>query len=178
MARPQKDNLEYFSHDVGMRNDKKLKAVRSRFGIMGYAVYNMLLECIAEESGLRLKNSQFEIEVLAGDFGISSEELNDMIKYFSIPELNLIQIVDGFIVCVQLEKRHEHVFKKRGKSVEYVRNGVSGAITGVSGAETQVSGAESTHRIEENRIEEKRIKKINKKSGKSSGYTWGKLEND
>lgn len=55
-------------------------------------------------------------------------------------------------------------------------NGVSGAITWVSGAETHVSGAESTHRIEENSIEENRIKKINKKSSFSSGMTWGKID--
>lgn len=38
MARPNKNNAEYFSHDADMRNDVKVKALRRRFSHTGYAV--------------------------------------------------------------------------------------------------------------------------------------------
>ena len=37
MARPKKLNAEFFSHDVDMRNDLKVKALRKRFGHKGYS---------------------------------------------------------------------------------------------------------------------------------------------
>lgn len=47
MARPIKNNADYFSHDIGMRNDMKIKALRRKYGLVGYASYVMLIEIIA-----------------------------------------------------------------------------------------------------------------------------------
>jgi len=44
MARPIKLNADYFSHDAGMRNHRKIKSVRQKFGINGYGIWCMLIE--------------------------------------------------------------------------------------------------------------------------------------
>ncbi|MBL4705443.1 MAG: DUF4373 domain-containing protein [Flavobacteriales bacterium] len=44
MARPLKNNADYFSHDNNMRNDKKILAVRRKYGSDGYSVWCMILE--------------------------------------------------------------------------------------------------------------------------------------
>ena len=36
MARPKRYNADYFSHDSGMRDDPKVKALRNKFGIVSY----------------------------------------------------------------------------------------------------------------------------------------------
>lgn len=33
MARPQKNNADWFSHDTGLRDNLKVKAVRAKFGL-------------------------------------------------------------------------------------------------------------------------------------------------
>lgn len=51
MARPEKDGLEYFSHDVDMFEDTKIKFLKTKHGLLGYAVYNRLLEMIYRGQG-------------------------------------------------------------------------------------------------------------------------------
>ena len=74
-GRPNKNNLEYFTHDANMRNDRKIKAVRAKYGITGYAVYNMLLETLCESNLLIINLSDEELELVSGDLTIVSEEL-------------------------------------------------------------------------------------------------------
>ena len=47
MARPKKNNADYFSHDADMRNHRKMKAIRAKFGLEGYAIWNMVLEVLS-----------------------------------------------------------------------------------------------------------------------------------
>lgn len=120
MARPQKNNADYFSHDNDMRNDRKLKAVRSRFGIEGYGIYCMLLEVLTEADLLCIGWNMMEIEMIAGDFGIDSERLKEIVAYFNT--INLVQIVTNqgkqFLICRQLDRRLKPVFDKRKDSFE------------------------------------------------------------
>ena len=46
MARPKKNNADYFPHDADMRNDPKIRALRRKFGLKGYAIWNMFLESL------------------------------------------------------------------------------------------------------------------------------------
>lgn len=81
--------------------------------------------------------------MLAGDFGISPSELSDMVNYFTLPELNLLQIEDGFLRCKQLDKRSKCVFEKRDNTLEIIRNKVSAPETIVNSPETTVSASET-----------------------------------
>lgn len=135
MPRPKKNNLDYFSHDVTMRNDKKVRSLRSLFGNEGYAIYCMMLEVIGEEDLLQLELSgDMDWQLLAGDMDVPAEKLSDILEY--LVRLDLLQLDGGFYRCRQLEKRGEMVFVKRGRTLEHLRD-VSGATTLESGAETK-----------------------------------------
>ena len=46
MARPQKEGLDYFSHDTYSESDEKIQAMIYLYGNEGYAFYYRLLEHI------------------------------------------------------------------------------------------------------------------------------------
>lgn len=54
MARKGKVGIDYFSHDVDMLQDKKIKIIKAKHGLIGYAVYLRLLEEIYRETGYYL----------------------------------------------------------------------------------------------------------------------------
>lgn len=130
MSRHKKHNLDYFSHDNGMRNDPKIKAVRAKFGLKGYAVYNMLLETLSEADFLCVKTDEIQLEIISGDFGVESGELIELIQYFE--KIKLIKNYNGILFCPQLDKRAEVVFAKRTELLEDLRakNAISVAETG------------------------------------------------
>lgn len=138
MARPEKYNAEYFPHDNSMRNDRKIKAVRARFGLEGYAVYSMMLESLSEADLICLKWNEIEIEMIAGDFGIESTKLIAMVEYFFA--INLFQLSQNTIFCDQLDRRLRHVFAKRNATIDSLRSekGVSAPVTVVTGDITEL----------------------------------------
>jgi len=54
MARKCKVGIDYFSHDVDMLQDKKMKLIKAKHGLVGYAVYLRLLEEIYKSNGYYL----------------------------------------------------------------------------------------------------------------------------
>lgn len=111
MARPSKNNADYFPHDTGMRNNPRIRALRTKYGAEGFALYVMLLETIADADGLRLSWSALEIELLSGDFGVPTPRLVEIVEYMAT--LNLVQIIGGELVCESLRKRLEPLFAER-----------------------------------------------------------------
>lgn len=109
MPRPIKKNADYFPHDKDMRDDPKMKAVRGRFGLEGYAVYNMLLEILTDAEDFKIFWSDLDVEIIAGDVGISSERLIEIVD-FQV-KLNLFQkkIIDVDNVIL-LSYRHRERF--------------------------------------------------------------------
>jgi hypothetical protein len=150
-GRPQKNNLDYFSHDNGMRNDRKVKALRAKFGLEGYAIYNMILECISESDLLMLKWNDLEIELLSGDFNILSEALSQVVEYLC--QINLIKCTNGYLFCPTLDERSKLVFSKRTKDLYTLRNN-----KGLSVTESMVSDTEST----QSKVKESKVKKKEK----------------
>ena len=111
MARPKKDNADYFSHDKDMRNDNKLKAVRRKFKNEGYAIWNMLLEHLTDCDFFEYEYTELNIELLSGDFDIEPKLLKEIIDYFIL--LNLLILEGGFIKSLQLIKRFDSLLSKR-----------------------------------------------------------------
>jgi ssDNA-specific exonuclease RecJ len=155
MARPKKNNADYFSHDNSMRNHRKIKALRAEFSSDGFSAYVMLLETLTEADNFKIElKKELDWKLLAGDFGIESERLKEIFKLME--ELELIENDNGLIISNNLKKRLEPVLEKR----EYNRkqsksqtrnnngqfykqkhrdNGISVAETGISVAETPQS---------------------------------------
>lgn len=63
----------YFPHDYNARNDQKILALRSDFGLAGYALFFMLLETMAEETNGRV--NRVAIGGLSVSYGITKDEL-------------------------------------------------------------------------------------------------------
>ena len=116
MARPIKNNADYFSHDVSMRNDMKIKALRRKYSMVGYAVYVMMLEIIAWSDGFEFSIKQDDIiawEMLAGDMDIETIELKAIIEYMTTLEL---LVYDGSKIWSNwLKKRLIQVVEKRSR---------------------------------------------------------------
>lgn len=112
MARPKRCNADYFSHDVHMRNDIKIKAVRRKYGHKGYSIWIMLLEHLGNSDYFEYEWNELNIELLTPDFDVESEELSEIVNYFI--KLDLIQFKNGFIHCENLTARlMEYLQKNR-----------------------------------------------------------------
>ena len=55
MARPIKNYCDYFPHDRDMRNHRKVKAIRTKFGVTGYAIWSMILESFGISTSFSMK---------------------------------------------------------------------------------------------------------------------------
>lgn len=111
MARPQKNNLDYFSHDKDMRNDLKIKALRRKFSHKGYSIYVMMLEHLSDCEYLQFEWNELNIELLTPDFDVDSDELKDIINYCI--KLNLFQVEEGIIFSQKFYDRNQDVLNTR-----------------------------------------------------------------
>ncbi|GAB4042071.1 DUF4373 domain-containing protein [Spirosoma jeollabukense] len=115
MARPSRNNADYFTHNANFRNDRRIKAIRARFGASGYGLVLMLLEALTEADFIQLSTEELEMELLSGDFGVSVTEINSLLQLAEKIGL-FARNEEGFLICPDLNKALEPVFDKRDKS--------------------------------------------------------------
>ena len=156
MVRPIKNNADWFSHQNNMRNDKKIKALRTKYGNEGYAIYCMLLETLAEADCIILKLNDIEFEMLSGDFNIESSLLKNIINY--CVKIDLFQKRKDFLLCKQLDQRLKKIFDKRKDSISSLRSKKHslGNKNKVNSPETIVKGTQSTQSKVKKRKEKKK----------------------
>lgn len=113
MARPIKDNADYFSHDASMRDDPKIKALRRKFKHEGYSIWNMLLESITDADNFRLV---MNYEIMAGDYDIEPEKLRAIVGY--CVELGLLKedAETSIIWSKTLDNRMSGLLSKRKRN--------------------------------------------------------------
>lgn len=116
MARPVKNNVDYFSHDTGMRNDIKIKALRRKFSHKGYSVWNMLLEHLGNCEYLEYEWTELNIELLTPDFDIDMEDLDEIVQY--CVKLGLLQMTNGYLHSEELTHRMSDVLSRRANFCE------------------------------------------------------------
>lgn len=135
MARPRKNNADYFSHDNNMRNHRKIKAIRNKFGLEGYAVFNMFLETLTECDQFKIKlKRDIDWELLSADFGILSSLLKEIIQYCIEIEI-IIKDGDYFLSSNLIERLTPLTEKRERFREKYSKTDVSDAETIVSDAE-------------------------------------------
>lgn len=140
MARPQKLNAEWYTHNGNLRNDRRVKAIRTATGPAGYGILHMLLETLTDADYTTLSMDEFEVELLAGDFGTTADEINAVLNvakkvgYFQVDAENML-------TCAELNKWLELHFSKRNRS----RNTADSASDGISVTETPVTVTEIPH---------------------------------
>ncbi|WP_138481661.1 DUF4373 domain-containing protein [Dyadobacter bucti] len=120
MARPSKNNADYFSHDNDMRNHRKVRAIRSKFGIAGYAIWVMFLEVLTASEENRWNDNELELELLSGDFGVSVTEIKDVIDY--CVKLGLLFSENDQVFSKTLDNNLRSVYEKRNKAKLMAQN--------------------------------------------------------
>ena len=81
MARPQKEGMDYFPHDVDATNDEKIEALRSLYGNDGYAFYFIMLERIYRTKNFEINVSDAEtIQILSRKIGIDTALFEKMVS--------------------------------------------------------------------------------------------------
>jgi len=111
MARPVRNNALYFSHDADMRNDTKIKALRRKYKLQGYAVWCMLLEYLTDCDFFEFEYNDLNIELLSGDFCVDPEYLRNIIDY--CVSISLLSHEDGKIFSYRHRERFESLLSKR-----------------------------------------------------------------
>lgn len=165
MARPVKNSCDYFPHDVGMRNHRKIKSLRQKFGVTGYAVWCMLLELLTGCDGNVFEDSEIELEIISGDFGVSVTEIRGVLDYCY--KLELLFVNNGFVSSESLDERLKPVYDKRktNKSLSAKQKRISGKFvsntedSGVTDAETTVSIGVTEAETPQSKVKESKVNK-------------------
>ena len=110
------DTLRYFSHDADMRNDIKVKALRRKFGLKGYAVWCFILETLTDREDFEIDYTPVEIELMAADFDVEVEELKEIVEY--CVKVNLLQLEDNRLFSYRHKERFEKTISERQKKSE------------------------------------------------------------
>lgn len=103
MARQNKNDAEFFSHDADMRNDIKVTALRRKFSHTGYAVWCFMLETLTDSEDFEVEYDEVSQELLAADFDVPVDKLKDIIDY-SV-RIGLLQHEGGKLYSAALKKR-------------------------------------------------------------------------
>lgn len=113
MARPIKNNADYFPHDADMRNDPRMRALRRKFGIEGYGCYCMVLELLTDADHFQFKNDSLSLELVAGDIDIETGKLESILQYCFQLDLFQLDTENNVIRCKTLRNRLEPLLSKR-----------------------------------------------------------------
>lgn len=119
MARPQKNNADYFPHDNGMWSDRKIVALRNMFGLTGYAVWNLLLETLCESENFEIVFNDSEAELLANFWGLETAKLKEILALME--RLRLIKIENGKLWSDKFKERLSPVIDERERKRNWSR---------------------------------------------------------
>ncbi len=143
-----------------MRNDVKIKAIRSRHGIAGYAVWCMLLETLTDSDNFRIEVDEISLELMAGDFGIDTDEFLRVMDSFR--RLKLIQWENNTITCAKLVERMSPLLADRERKRAW-----NEAKKGVSDIHNRVSDGNKTGETIQSKVKESKVKNNKKEKEKA-----------
>lgn len=176
MARPTKNNAEYFSHDADMRNDVKVKALRRKFSHKGYAVWCFILETLTDTDFFELDFDEVNKELLASDFDITVDELDEIVNYCL--KINLLQMTDEHLLfSAAHQRRFSGLITKRERDRERLsrllakKNGSEkDVITAENGKSGGSRGDNTDSKVKESKIEESKVKESKGKKNRIYPY--------
>lgn len=147
MARPKKNNADYFSHDNGMRNDPKIKALRRKYGHEGYAIWCYLLETLTEADYFEIEYNELTKELLSGDYDCTISTLESIINY--LIKLGLINVENEVLTSYQLKKRFFPLLSKRKRQNK--------GVFDVDNPHSKVKESKVKESKEENRVKKRQL---------------------
>lgn len=156
MARPKKNYCDYFPHDRDMRNHRKVKAIRTKFGPIGYAIWSMTLEYLTGIDGNEFEYSDVEFELMAGDFGVSAPEIQQLVDYCI--KLEMLFLNNGFIHSESLDERLKPVYEKRGTNKDKSKKQLR--VNGKFANSNTVNDGVSAPEMPQSKVKESKVKEI------------------
>ena len=174
MARPSKNNAEYFSHDADMRNDVKIKALRRRFSHKGYAVWCFILETLTDTDYFEIDFNEVSQELLAADYDITVEELREIVQYCEL--IGLLKITpENKVFSAAHQRRFSGLINKRERDRDRLQNPINklkqneteviAAITSENDnyrGEKQHNRCDNPHsKVKESKVKKSKVKESN-----------------
>lgn len=80
MGRPRKTGIDYFPFDVDFFSDKKIKILKSRFGVDGITIYLYLL-CEIYRNGYYIELDDDYMYIISDDLGMTGEKVKQVMEY-------------------------------------------------------------------------------------------------
>ena len=113
MARPRKENLDYFPLDVDFFSDKKIRLLKAKFGSDGVMVYLYIL-CEVYRNGYYIEyDDDFEL-IIADEFNFTENKTRQIINYLfsrSLLESILVEPVK-VITAKSIQRRYQEAKKE------------------------------------------------------------------
>lgn len=116
MARPRKKGLDYFPLDVDFFSDKKIRILKSRFGVDGIAIYLYLL-CEIYKNGYYIHLDEDFEYIMSDDLNMSSDKVKQVLKFLlerSLFDNKLFQS-DTILTSAGIQRRFQLAVKERAK---------------------------------------------------------------
>lgn len=113
MARPHKNNADYFPHDADASADEKLVYIESIMGPTGYALYFKTLETLTRADHFRIDWNPVKAAILARKYGVTPDTMQQFIVAATTPEIRLLTIENDQLHSPGLTKRLTPLLQKR-----------------------------------------------------------------
>ena len=187
MARPKKQGLLYFSFDTDFfYSDRRIKALRARFGNDGIVLYIWILCEAYKDKGYYLIYDDDCIDNMMTDLGLTEGFIKQIMEYLASRSLlTQISILAGPVTTITspgIQKRYQEAMKGQKRTVD-----VKGEIWLLSKEETasfikvtqNEAISEKNHSIsEKNPLKEKKVKERKVKENKVNKNTGAKEKID
>jgi len=102
MGRPRKYHADYFPHPNNLRLDRKVRVIRTQFGHEGYAAIVMLFELLAGSPYFRVRYTEMELQLIAGEFEVDPETLRQIID--TAIGIELLEVEQGYLFSPTLNE--------------------------------------------------------------------------
>lgn len=104
MPKANAKDVYYFSHDCNARNDEKILAMRSIYGLEGYAMYFMLVEILREQDEYKLEITKYTWNTLAMQMHTDAQKVKEFVND-CVEEFHLFVIENNTLYSESLIKR-------------------------------------------------------------------------
>lgn len=126
-GRPIKNNADYFSHDNDASQDPKLLYIESVHGLVGYAFYFKILECLTRADYFKIELTDINKAIYSKKIGVSLQDFDSILETcikvdaFSIDENN-------YLFSAGLIKRMNILISKREYDRKRKENNISSPL--------------------------------------------------
>lgn len=136
MARPLKDEIDYFPHNTNMSNDDRMELVEYKFKNDGYAIYNKILERVYLTNGKFVISTDEQFQIYGDKWHVGKDKLKEIIEYFF--EIKLFEgenfISNGVkkrLKRISLERKRKRNYQKNKGDTKGVMDGYNPSTSGI-----------------------------------------------